>query len=144
MNIQIMSRLEIMQYCIMPHFDTSAIISINNIPTETFPKTTSAFKSRDNGVQEVLSLYFNDEILRAHQCMTEEDAEKVAIFARKYIDKVDTLIVHCQGGISRSAGVAGALMKFFNKDDTPAFSGMRVPNMTCYRLTMNALVASND
>ncbi|MBR1496099.1 MAG: metallophosphoesterase [Oscillospiraceae bacterium] len=52
----------------------------------------------------------------------------------------ETLIVHCDAGISRSAGVAAAIGKCCNGDDRAFFRGGRYcPNMWCYRKTMAAL-----
>lgn len=139
MDIQIMSRSAASQYCLMPHKDSTIIISINNVPTESFPATRSVFKSADNGVQDILFLFFNDEEKDEYGCMSVEQAEQIANFIQNRQTNISRIIVHCQAGVSRSAGVAGALMKIINGDDSAAFSCGRVPNMTCYRRVMNAM-----
>lgn len=53
-------------------------------------------------------------------------------------DKVGHIFVHCDAGISRSAGVAAATMKYLNGDDWPIWNSyMYSPNTRCYRLMMN-------
>lgn len=71
------------------------------------------------------------------------DADEIAGFVKTIANVflIDTLIVHCEAGMSRSAGVAAAIMKWLNNDDTPIFDVPRYrPNMRCYRMTLNALM----
>ena len=69
--------------------------------------------------------------------MKDEDAEAVVQFVGRHSDA--DLIVHCDAGISRSAGVAGGIMKYIFGDDSPVFdSGYHRPNMWCYRKTLEA------
>ena len=71
--------------------------------------------------------------------MTDDDAKRVADFV---CDHGDTkIIVHCDAGISRSAGVAAAILKYLTDDDSAIFDSHRYhPNMWCYRKTLNALM----
>ena len=88
----------------------------------------------------VLFLSFDDEEKPHQLAMTKEDATKVADFVNKYKSVVDCMVVHCEAGRSRSAGVAAAIMKYLNGDDMSIFNnGKYVPNMTCYRYTLEAL-----
>jgi predicted protein tyrosine phosphatase len=76
--------------------------------------------------------------------MQEEDALRVAEFINKNKEDIELLIVHCEAGISRSAGVAAALSKFLSGDDMYYFTcGRFRPNMTCYRKTLNALMGDD-
>ena len=69
----------------------------------------------------------------------KEDAEKIKQFVEAH--KEDSIIVHCDAGVSRSAGIAAALMKFYNGDDTPIFDNPRYcPNMLCYRTMLNTMM----
>lgn len=45
--------------------------------------------------------------------MTEDDAEDILRFAQALPDTVHTLLVHCEGGFSRSAGVVTALRDLY-------------------------------
>ena len=56
-------------------------------------------------------------------------------------NKVDKFIVHCEAGVSRSAGVGAAIMKALNGDDWDVFKNpLKCPNMKCYRTVLNAFV----
>ncbi len=82
-----------------------------------------------------------DVLIRGEILMTEKDAAKIKDFVMEYKDKVEQIIVHCEAGISRSAGTCAAIMKYMTGDDTAIFGSRRFcPNMHCYRLTLNALM----
>jgi len=49
--------------------------------------------------------------------MTEEQAQDVINFTNLWKDKVGLIVVHCEAGIARSAGVAAGLSKWLNGDD---------------------------
>ena len=70
--------------------------------------------------------------------MSEYDAERVAKFA-KSIPQGATLYVHCEMGISRSAGVAAAIALYFNGHDQQFWGAPYRPNRTCYNLVLNKL-----
>lgn len=73
--------------------------------------------------------------------MSKEDAIKIVNFINKNIQNIETLIVHCEAGISRSAGIGAAISNFFNKDDKEYFESYRyVPNRWCYRNVLNAFM----
>ena len=111
--------------------------------------TTRPFITEENKVTAILPLMFCDadhpgkdvygyETLE-NDLMSDEDARKVARFAEAHKDK--RIIVHCDAGISRSAGVAAAIMKYYTNDDMNYFySGQYCPNRWCYRKTLNALM----
>ena len=70
--------------------------------------------------------------------MRDEDAAQVAELLRSYPDT--DVIVHCDAGISRSAGVAAAILKYTTGDDSSIFqNGLYDPNIWCYRKTLEAL-----
>ena len=85
---------------------------------------------------------FNDEILELPHLhsITDDDAKRIASTVKKYQDKVKQIFVHCDAGISRSAGVAAAISKYLNNDDFKWFSPPYDPNMTCYLKVLFALV----
>jgi len=68
---------------------------------------------------------------------TERDAEQILDFIDTFKDKVDIIVCHCEAGISRSAGVAGALSKILNGDDKYYFDHY-LPNMLVYRTILNS------
>jgi predicted protein tyrosine phosphatase len=71
--------------------------------------------------------------------MTESDSWKVASFMKNNNKNMDILIVHCEAGISRSAGVAAAISKFFMNSDDYYFRTF-LPNRWCYRKVLDALM----
>lgn len=123
-------------YCNKSHKKTSVIISITS-----FPKMPRVQKTATNNVQDILYLTFADMNYEdsPNGCMQMEDANKIAEFVNKWYDKVDTIIVNCDGGVSRSAGVCAAIMRVKEGDDWPVFDNRsKHPNMTCYLRTLKA------
>lgn len=66
-------------------------------------------------------------------------------------EKINTIVVHCDMGLSRSAAVAAAIEKFYNRDDSKYFSSgpmygkpMYTPNMLVYRMMLEALVMNEE
>jgi len=94
----------------------------------------------------VLRLSFTDiddidaakQIGQAHYLMTKEQAEEVVVFVKKYANSIETIVCQCDGGISRSSGMAAALSKIFNWDDSWVFDSKEyVPNMFIYSMIIN-------
>lgn len=57
-------------------------------------------------------------------------------FLEKYLSKVDLIIVNCEAGISRSAGIAGAISKVINGKDDYYFK-YYCSNRLVYRTVLN-------
>lgn len=135
LNIEVMSKAKAEEYAMNKHRDRAVVISIssyNGAPAFIIPDSA-------NNIIDVLKLRFNDTELGGG--MIVEQGIKVRDFFHKYVMRVDKIIVHCEAGQSRSAGVAAALMKYYYNDDTPIFNNKRyTPNMRCYRVTLNALM----
>ena len=71
--------------------------------------------------------------------MSPRDADKIKEYVISYMDKVETVIVHCEGGISRSAGVMAAIQRYITGDDSEIMNSSRyLPNDHCYRLMLSA------
>ena len=133
---KIMSRATCERYCTQKHAKSSMIISIKS----SWDKEPSHLSmTKENGVKYILSLAFDDLTQEDNPkfCMQESDGKKVAKFVNKHYDDVDLIIVHCDGGISRSAGVGAAIMRVKEGDDWQLFdSQTKHPNMTCYLRTL--------
>jgi hypothetical protein len=71
-----------------------------------------------------------------YQAMTPDHAVKVVDFLNECKDKVDLLAVHCEMGVSRSAGVAAACAKILNQDYRQFFDPPFIPNLYCYDLVL--------
>ena len=66
------------------------------------------------------------------------NAHKIVKFAKMYWDKVNTIIVHCGTGVSRSAACAAAIAKYFTGYDDFIFDNFKYrPNMMVYRTVLN-------
>lgn len=77
------------------------------------------------------------------QLIQKSDVKKIIDFVMANKDNGKHFIIQCDAGVSRSAGVAAALMKYFNGDDTPIFNNPQYcPNMRCYRMVLRALMES--
>ena len=139
MKIMVMNRKEVLDFCKHPHLAQFIIISIStpHVEYSEFPFCTAT-----NNVIDICEVQFFDldntyPIKKG--LMEFKDAKKIAEFVSYYKDKI--IIVHCDAGQSRSAGVAAALSKYYNNDDSEYFDNPRfTPNMWCYRQIMNALV----
>lgn len=145
MWIEIMGRREACDYCREAHDESCVIISISD-PRMLYYE--EPFASLENEVIDILPLTFSDADKPGRDVygydagvddlMSDDDARMVAEFVAKYRKK--NIIIHCDAGISRSAGVAAAIMKHLTGDDSQVFdSPRRHPNMWCYRKTLEAL-----
>jgi len=135
---KIMSYDRCAKYCSQKHDKTSIIISI--VTYEGDLKNQIKITS-ENNVKDILYLKFCDENIEdnPNDCMQQYQADEVADFVNKWYGKVDTIIVHCEGGISRSAGVCAAIMRVKEGSDTHIFrSSSKSPNITCYLRTLKA------
>ena len=141
MNIKILSRTKAVKLSYTDLENDKVIISIKDPWAEK-----AHFNSGNSSIKEVLYLSFDDtseetkDIFGCYSSMAPDDALKIANFVNKWKDKVDTIWVHCEVGVSRSAGIAMAIMEYLNMDLTPILESTTFfPNMLCYELTKNAL-----
>lgn len=72
---------------------------------------------------------------------TDEDAKSILNFVELCKNGVDLIVVHCEAGISRSAGVAGALSLIMNGSDQYYFDKF-LPNIFVYRRLLNMYMGS--
>jgi len=116
----------------VPH----AFISITN------PYSALADLQINDLTQGVLRLQFHDveiELPAENEDemtlfpMTQEMAGQVIDFVKSVKDRIELLIVHCEAGQSRSAGVGAAVSKCFLGTDEQWFKLPFTPNSTCYR-----------
>ena len=71
-------------------------------------------------------------IIKSYKIFDEKEAKRIWYWVKQYLKDVDMIIVNCEAGISRSAGVAAALSKVLNGDDSYYFKNYS-PNMLVYR-----------
>lgn len=136
-NVVVMSKAEARRFSYKikenPDGKKYAIISISNIGDD------ANHFARSDAIIGILRLYFNDVDGRNIGAMHMSDAEKILEFMKRIGKKVNTVIVHCEAGVSRSAGVAAALLDVYKHDGNAIFQDSRYcPNMHCYRMVMDA------
>ena len=116
--------------------DSYAVISIQDTHTQGFGfEFTESVSCRG-----VLTLYFDDVIcpVEGLTCFSEADAEEILDFVETH-RSVDTLLVHCYGGQSRSRAVAAFVVKLLGGDNAEYFC-TGCPNELVYR-TLEAVHA---
>lgn len=151
MDIRVLSRLDVEQGVLMGWQDKTrgikiAIISI----TDPGSRPASIFRNPWPEMP-VLRLEFHDvegnqedqEGIRmgVYRPMTTMQATKVVDFVKDL--EVDILVVHCEAGISRSAGTAAACAVILGQSDAEFFEYPFNPNRHCYRLVLEAAGLSN-
>ena len=138
MKFQVMSRQNAKKYSYAVKHKC-AFVSI----TDVFSKENQ-FADNSN-IIGVFKVQFDDVERGGENCITEKQGNMIVKFVMSVKDKVDEIVVHCEAGVSRSAGVCAALMKILNDDDFEIFNNPRFcPNMTCYRTVLNAYFDSID
>jgi len=70
--------------------------------------------------------------------MTEADADKIVEFVRDMPKKIFNIYIHCEAGVSRSAGVAAAISEYLYWDNV-RFYEKKIPNPWCYKLLLDKL-----
>lgn len=136
MKFEVMNRENAKEYSYKSHTETSIIISISSACSEGLLFQ----KNNINGIKAVLPIFFDDVENGEKFAITTKDATQIAKFVKSNKDMVDKIIVHCDAGVSRSAGVCAAIMKYINGNDMPIFNSARFcPNMLCYTKVLTAL-----
>ena len=99
------------------------------------------------GLRAVLQLAFHDAeptgsptLDRQLTMMSDDQAREIWRFVDRHKDAVGTVVVHCEGGISRSPAVAAALCARLGGDEAHFFQAFQ-PNGHVYRLVRNAAEA---
>ena len=145
MQIKVISRDDAMAFCQKPHLAQFVMISISN-PYTAY--SSQPFMSEKNNIIDILRLSFVDadgvsdldvygKIARKEDMFSDEQAKQVVDFAEKY--KNYPIIVHCDAGISRSAGVGAAILKHYTGSDSQIFnSRWYAPNMFVYYKVLKA------
>ena len=114
--------------------DRTAIISVRNMDAEP------VLFCEGPQLIGVKTLYFADTSEDTPDSFSKAQAEEIKDFLLQMLGKIDRLIVHCEFGVSRSAGIAAAVLDALTGDSSVIFNdSWYVPNMRCYRLVYNAL-----
>lgn len=94
-------------------------------------------------IKGLLRVHFHDIDGPANgmNLITMTQAQLIAVFIKKWYNKVPLILVHCHAGVSRSAAVVAAATKYFTGNDKIYFDEF-CPNMTVYRKVYEALSES--
>ena len=137
MNISVMSRNEAKKASYKGFDKKTIIISITDVGSKL-----NTFK-KQNLLLDVLHIQFDDVEAGEKNCISSSDAENIIGFVNKYLNDAEECIVHCEAGISRSAGIAAALLYILNGTDNQIFGNSKYcPNRTCYRAILNNFYGS--
>jgi predicted protein tyrosine phosphatase len=124
--------------------DDFVVISFTDIDSEP------AAIPQHERCKDILRLQFHDTDRLGEKFLgvelvpiAEMQAQEIWDFFKKHKDRVGTVIVHCEAGISRSAGCAAALAKAIGESDERFFKYFH-PNRLVYRLVLNAAMKDND
>lgn len=138
MEYKVLSREACEKYAARKHKKQSVVISIRSSWDKILP--IIPIGEFDNMIQDVLYLDFCDiefiDVLKYKSdkgYITHSQAKMIVEFVEKWYDRVDLIIVHCDGGISRSTGVCSAIMRWYEGDDSRFFrSRYKFPNISVY------------
>jgi predicted protein tyrosine phosphatase len=91
-------------------------------------------------LKAVLELQFDDVEAGGRNCITLTQAMEIACFVKRMRKNVQRIIVHCEFGQSRSAGIAAAISMYLDGHDSGVFYKRKYnPNRTCYHYVLAAL-----
>ncbi len=129
MIFDVMSKIEAIEFSKVEDILPCIIISITN------PGDEDIKFYPNSQIKDILSIKFFDSIDDLPDAMREEDALKIKNFIDKWKNKIQHIVIHCEEGISRSAGVAKALMLYLNNNNQEILNNKRYyPNERCFRL----------
>ena len=127
-DIMVFSRSGLLTYLLQHDINKPFLVLSIVTPLDRKPRITNP-----NAI--VITEFFYDEENRMG--MSREQAKNFANAVRHNKDTVSKILVHCDAGISRSAGVAASTMKYITGDDWPIWnSSLYFPNMRCYRFML--------
>ncbi len=143
-EVKVMSRAQAETFARQRHAKTSAIVSIRS----TWDRELAHLPmTKENKILAVCPVAADDEDaalvarygIRHEGLMSVSTARAIARFCEAWHDEADMLVVHCDGGVSRSAGVAAAILRWFDADEYAVFrSRSKCPNMWCYNRVLDA------
>lgn len=135
MNVIVMNRAQASSYSYADKGIKTAMISITDVNKED-----NDIKIDKDNVAFLLRRKFLDVVdPEDPNSITIEQAMEIAKFVMRHKKSVRQIIVHCEGGISRSAGVAAAILKYLNNNDSEIFDSPKYcPNILAYRRVLEA------
>ena len=131
-EVVVLSRNKAKTYSALKNIPTTAIISIY-----TYGDAPNRFFK--NPQIKAIGHWQFDDVEDDNGGITQEQANQIAEFVKRWENEVDTILVHCDAGISRSSGIGAAILFWKYGDDSQIFDdGTYCPNKRCYRCVMRA------
>ena len=117
--------------------DTYAVISIQDSHIDGFGVTFA----ENQFCKGVLTLYFDDIVTEVDGAVLFDDdmADRIIEFIEKYKDAVDTLLIHCYAGQSRSRAVGAFAVEMLGGDNSKYFEE-GTPNQYIYDVLESAWI----
>lgn len=106
---------------------SSSWIAISVVSEGEHPKLSD--KNRVGLLQ--FSFWDVDKVIKGRPRMMESDALRILEFVDEYWDKVETVLVHCEAGLSRYPAIAAAISKIRTGNDGGYFK-THSPNKWVY------------
>jgi predicted protein tyrosine phosphatase len=134
-----------MRYEIMNRHSACAVTKEPNAPNTVIISITDCGDKKNtfhpaHWIKGILEIQFDDVETGGQNCITTEQGEEIANFVLRMKRNIKRVIVHCEYGQSRSAGVAAAISTYLEGHDNGIFLNRRYyPNRTCYRVVLDAL-----
>lgn len=147
MNVTVMSRYDAIEYCKRPHDTPVIMISVSD-PYIQY-RDGGPFCTDQNNILAIQDIYFTDADKPGKDVygrnVSEGDLinDSHAFVIKRLLNTFPNtdVIVHCDAGISRSSGIAAAILKAYTGDDSQIFNSPRYrPNMRCYRVVLTELM----
>lgn len=133
MIFSIMSRQEAKRYSYLPYGLKTIFISITDVN-----EPDNNLKTDWTNCLGILRLKFEDVDFGWDDCITPEQGSQIVDFVNSH-PEAEQIVVHCEAGVSRSAGVCAALKYAMTGNDMDIFrNGRYCPNMACYRTVLDA------
>ena len=138
MKYKIASRNDVFRYSLHPHKERALVISATD---KYSPPAKILQNPQYNGIMATKRVKFDDVSLGRPNCITKEDAKEIAKFIKRHKDsQYDLLIVNCEVGVCRSAGICAAIMRYMGHDYKQLFASKTFkPNIGCFKLLCEAL-----
>jgi predicted protein tyrosine phosphatase len=138
-KIIVMSRDQAIKHSYHFNIDECVIISIGDVT-----QGNAKFNRNNPKIKGVLRLFFSDIEYQTETgiIMNENDAKMIKEFIDLHKEKVQSIVVHCQAGISRSSAIGAVIEKYLNGEESELNNIWKAhnysPNGHCYKLCCKA------
>lgn len=144
MHIDVLSRREAVRLCYKP----SGGREISMISISTPNDVYESIPVVRNGIKAILPVSFFDVTEESEEfpSISKEDADKIARFILHRRDRgCQNFVIHCDAGMSRSAGVARAMEVFFDlPESATTYHHGNFANSTIFKTVLRSLMEQSE